>query len=136
MSKMVERVAEAQYNQRLIEIGKNLGRPVVGEAWGTLLDSQKEHERARELLAEAGFAETKGDQWVGVFAPAKTPEPIVTRLAQITSGALADNEFQGKLEAAGFEPRPGFGPNETATYIKEEIIRWTPILKQSGMKPE
>jgi tripartite-type tricarboxylate transporter receptor subunit TctC len=86
--------------------------------------------------AEAGYPDLIAQLFVGVFAPAKTPEPIVTRLAQITSGALADNEFQGKLEAAGFEPRPGFGPNETATYIQEEIIRWTPILKQSGMKPE
>jgi tripartite-type tricarboxylate transporter receptor subunit TctC len=86
--------------------------------------------------AEAGYPDLIAQLFVGVFAPAKTPEPIVTRLAQMTAGALADKEFQGKLEAAGFEPLPGFGPEKIATYIKEEIVRWTPILKESGMKPE
>ena len=86
--------------------------------------------------AEAGYPDLIAQLFVGVFAPAKTPEPIVTRLAQMTAGALADKKFQGKLEAAGFEPLPGFGPEKTATYIKEEIVRWTPILKESGMKPE
>jgi hypothetical protein len=39
------------------------------------------------------------------------------------------------MEVAGFEPLPGFGPQKTATYINEVIARWTPILKESGMKP-
>jgi tripartite-type tricarboxylate transporter receptor subunit TctC len=86
--------------------------------------------------AEAGYPDLIAQLFVGVFAPAKTPEPIVQRLAQLTSEALAATEFQDKLEAAGFEPLPGFGPDKTATYIRQEIVRWTPILKESGMKAE
>jgi len=85
--------------------------------------------------AEAGYPELIAQLFVGVFAPAKTPEAIVQRLAGLTSDALADKDFQDKMQTAGFEPLPGFGPDKTATYIKEEITRWTPILKESGMKP-
>jgi tripartite-type tricarboxylate transporter receptor subunit TctC len=86
--------------------------------------------------AEAGYPDLIAQLFVGVFAPAKTPRPIVDRLAQITNEALADTEFQDKLQAAGFEPLPGYGPEKTVAYINEEIVRWTPILKESGMKPE
>jgi tripartite-type tricarboxylate transporter receptor subunit TctC len=84
---------------------------------------------------EAGFPGLIAQLFVGVFAPAATPKPVIGSLAQVTSAALADHEFQNKLDAAGFEPLPGCGPEKSATYIEEEIARWSPILKASGMKP-
>jgi tripartite-type tricarboxylate transporter receptor subunit TctC len=85
--------------------------------------------------AEAGFPGLIAQLFVGVFAPAATPKPIIGRLAQVTGAALSDDGFASKLDAAGFEPLPGYGPEKTAAYINEEIARWTPILKASGMKP-
>lgn len=86
--------------------------------------------------AEAGYPDLIAQLFVGVFAPAATAKPIVQRLAEVTRDAIADREFQDNLEAAGFEPVLGFGPEKTATYLNAEIVRWTPILTASGMKPE
>lgn len=85
---------------------------------------------------EAGYPDLIAQLFVGLFAPANTTKSIVQRLAGVTRDAIADREFQNKLEAAGFEPVSGFGPEQTATYINEEVVRWTPILKASGMKPQ
>ena len=47
---------------------------------------------------------------------------------------MADKEFQGKLIAAGFEPVTDSGPEKTAKFVNEELVRWTPLLKASGIK--
>ena len=39
------------------------------------------------------------------------------------------------LRAAAFEPIADFGPERTAQYLHEELLRWTPILKASGLQP-
>lgn len=86
--------------------------------------------------AEGGYPDLIAQLFVGVFAPAGTPRPIIDRLATTSQAAIADQDFQKKLEAAGFQAIVGFGPERTAQYLNEELVRWTPILKASGLKPE
>ena len=71
---------------------------------------------------------------MGVFAPGGTPRPIIEQIAEATQHAMADKEFQGKLIAAGFEPVTDSGPEKTAKFVTEELVRWTPLLKASGIK--
>lgn len=85
--------------------------------------------------AEAGYPDLIAQLFVGLFAPAGTPKPIIDRLAAVTQRAVADKGFQGKLQDAGFESVIGFGPERTTKYLSEELARWTPILKESGLKP-
>ena len=47
---------------------------------------------------------------------------------------MADKEFQKRLILAGFEPVTDSGPEQTAQFIREELVRWTPLLKASGIK--
>lgn len=83
---------------------------------------------------ESGYPELIAQLFVGVFAPAETPKPIIDRLAAMTRDVVADKAFQSNLETAGFEPLPDFGPDRTAKYLSEELRRWTPVLSASGMK--
>ena len=71
---------------------------------------------------------------MGVFAPGATPRPIIDKLAAATREAAADKAFQQKLIAAGFEPVTESGPEQTAKFVQEELVRWTPLLKASGIK--
>ena len=84
---------------------------------------------------EAGYPDLIAQLFVGLFAPAGTPMPIIERLATVTQAAVADKEFQDKLQDAGFETVANFGPERTTKYLSEELVRWTPILKESGLKP-
>jgi tripartite-type tricarboxylate transporter receptor subunit TctC len=86
------------------------------------------------ISSEVGFPELITLQFMGVFAPGATPRPIIEKLAAATREATADKTFQQKLIAAGFEPVADSGPEQTAKFVQEELVRWTPLLKASGIK--
>ncbi len=71
---------------------------------------------------------------MGVFAPGGTPRSVIDQIAACRTAIMADKEVQGKLIKAGFEPVNGIGPEETAKFVQEELARWTPLLKASGIK--
>jgi len=83
---------------------------------------------------EAGYPDLIVEQFMGLFAPAGTPKPIIDQLAQSTKQVMANEEFQGKLIGQGFEPVMDSDPVKVAKYLKDELLRWTPVLKASGMK--
>jgi tripartite-type tricarboxylate transporter receptor subunit TctC len=85
--------------------------------------------------AEEGYPDLIAQLFLGLFAPAGTPKSIIDRLATITQSAVLDKTFQETLQNAGFESVINFGPDRTAKYLSEEVLRWTPILKESGLKP-
>jgi tripartite-type tricarboxylate transporter receptor subunit TctC len=85
--------------------------------------------------AESGYPDLIAQLFLGLFAPAATPPAIIAQLAAVTHDVMADREFQTKLVNSGFEPVLDSGPEKTAQYLKTEAVRWTPILKASGMKP-
>jgi tripartite-type tricarboxylate transporter receptor subunit TctC len=86
------------------------------------------------ISTDVGFPDLITLQFMGVFAPAGTPRPIIEQIAVATHQVMADKEFQKRLMLAGFEPVTDSGPEQTAAFIKEELARWTPLLKASGLK--
>jgi tripartite-type tricarboxylate transporter receptor subunit TctC len=86
------------------------------------------------ISAEVGFPDLITLQFMGVFAPGGTPRPIIDKIAAATRHAMADKDFQKKLVTAGFEPVIDSGPEESAKFIQEELLRWTPLLKASGLE--
>lgn len=70
--------------------------------------------------------------WVTVLAPAKTPEPIITKLAGVLNQTLADPAIIKRLQELGFEPTPGTSPVKLATFMRAELAKWAPIVKASG----
>ena len=85
---------------------------------------------------EQGFPGLVTQLFVGLFAPAGTPQPILDQIERATRGAMEDNDLQAKLTAAGFETVTDSSPAKAAQYLQAEITRWTPVLKASGMKAE
>jgi tripartite-type tricarboxylate transporter receptor subunit TctC len=86
------------------------------------------------ISTEVGFPELITQQFMGLFAPAGTPWPIIEQIGGLTRLIMDDREFQQKLILAGFEPVTGSGPREAAQYVHDELMRWTPVLKASGLK--
>ena len=83
--------------------------------------------------AEAGYPDFIAQLFMGLFTPARTPQPVVDRLATVTEQVMADKEFQAKLVAQAFEPVSGSNPDAARKYMAEEVARWTPVLKRAGM---
>jgi tripartite-type tricarboxylate transporter receptor subunit TctC len=87
-------------------------------------------------MAEAGVtgAEFSGG-WFGLFAPAGTPAPIVTKLAAEMKAALSDATVKQRLAALGLRPI-GNGPEEFRRYVASEIRNYAEIVKLTGIQGE
>ena len=74
--------------------------------------------------------------WNGIFGPAGLPRPIVERLNNELQVVLADKEVQDKLAQIGFEVWPTKTPDEFAKYVSDQLVNWTTLIRQAGIKPE
>jgi tripartite-type tricarboxylate transporter receptor subunit TctC len=86
------------------------------------------------ISTDVGFPDLITLMFMGVFAPTGTPRPIIEQIAAASRQVMADKEFQKRLISAGFEPVTDSGPAQTAKFVGEELVRWTPLLKASGLK--
>lgn len=73
--------------------------------------------------------------WNGVFAPARMPAPIVDRLNRELSKIAASKEAAPKFEALGFEAF-GQSPQQFASFVNSELVKWTRLVKDAGIQPE
>ena len=85
---------------------------------------------------EAGLPGMIAGNLNGLFAPAGVAEPIIERLANATRQIMANTDVQRILVASGFEPITDSGPEATRLFITEELARWTPLVKATGLKME
>jgi tripartite-type tricarboxylate transporter receptor subunit TctC len=82
---------------------------------------------------ESGLPGMVVQSFAGLFAPAGTPKAIIEKIAQATRTAVAEPDFQRMLMASGFEPYLGSTPEKTTQFVRDEIARWTPIIKSIGL---
>jgi tripartite-type tricarboxylate transporter receptor subunit TctC len=84
-------------------------------------------------LDEQGIRDVYADNWYALFAPAKTPAPVIAKLNSAVTAALKDPEIGRKLLAAGAVPAPT-SPEEMGEILKSELARWGKIIKDRGIK--
>jgi len=70
--------------------------------------------------------------WYGVVGPAGIPKPIVILLNQEIVKVAKSNEFKQRIAAEGAEP-VGSTPEECAETIKNELEKWTKLVKDTGL---
>jgi tripartite-type tricarboxylate transporter receptor subunit TctC len=73
--------------------------------------------------------------WYGVLAPAATPAAAITRLNAEMHKALTSPELKERLVAGGIEPLLST-PQEFASFIQAETVRYAKVIKSAGIKAE
>lgn len=73
--------------------------------------------------------------WQGVVAPAKTPKPIIDRLHAEIVKALNTPDLHGRLIAEGSEIG-GIAPEAFRRHIRDEIAKWTKVVKDANIPVE
>jgi tripartite-type tricarboxylate transporter receptor subunit TctC len=85
-------------------------------------------------IAEAGLPGYAALFWFGVVAPAGTPAAIVDRLSAEIGAILNDPVFKGVFAAQGVDPVSST-PEQFSRLIREDLPKWTGIMKQAGIEP-
>jgi tripartite-type tricarboxylate transporter receptor subunit TctC len=86
-------------------------------------------------LREAGIAGVEADAWVGLIAPAGTPQSVLSRIHANVIAVLTEPQVVEKFKPQFMAPI-GNTPDEFRAVLKEEHDRWAPIIAASGIKAE
>lgn len=86
-------------------------------------------------IAESGYPEFDASGWFAVFAPAKTPRPIVSKLADDFRTVLKLADVQQGLAAQG-AVAVGSSPEELGAWLRAEVERWRQVLVAANIKPD
>jgi tripartite-type tricarboxylate transporter receptor subunit TctC len=86
-------------------------------------------------LAEAGIPGYEATIWLGVMAPAGTPQAIVDRLNTEIGKILARPDIAAAWRAQGANPMI-MKPDAFGGYMQSEIERWAKVIKANGIKSD
>lgn len=86
-------------------------------------------------VAEAGVPGYEISTWYGVWAPARTPAPIVSALQRAVAAAVATPEAKARLEALGAEPVAD-SPEDFAAFTRAEYERWGRLVRDAKIEAQ
>ena len=78
-------------------------------------------------LAEQGIPNMSVSQWYALFAPAKTPQPIIELLNKNMNSILITASVQKKFEDQGSEVETST-PGELKAFVQSEVVRWKKLI--------
>lgn len=85
-------------------------------------------------VAESGWPGFESTAWFALVGPAHLPQPIVERWHKEIATLLALPEIKQGLLERGIDVFPGT-PAELASYLRDEIAKWAPVVKAAGLQP-
>ena len=85
-------------------------------------------------MAEAGVKGYQHASWVGLLAPAKTPQAIID-LLHVESVKILDRDDVKKLFLRSGMETEGNTPKEFAATVREEVDKWKKLVKIAGITP-
>lgn len=85
---------------------------------------------------EQGIKVDTGDAWTGMWAPARTPKPVLERVQNALKYALNLPEVRDTMVNKA-TLNPDFRPaGEMDTILRKELAYWGPVIKATGFTPE
>lgn len=86
-------------------------------------------------VAEAGLPGYFWESWGGMFAPARTPRPIIDKLNRTVLTVLTMPDVQNRYGALGVDAAP-MAPAEFDRFVGAELTRIGEIARKAGIKPQ
>ena len=86
-------------------------------------------------ISEAGVKDYEATIWLGIMAPAGTPQPIVDRLNAEIGKIVARPDVKKAWNEQGAEPM-AMTPAEFEKYLNADIAKWAHVVKVAGVKPD
>ena len=83
-------------------------------------------------MMETGIRDFETSAWQGFFAPARTPAAVVRTLNREAVKAMLSPELKDRLSPEGAEA-VGNSPEEFRAWLKQEITKWTAVIKAANV---
>lgn len=82
-------------------------------------------------IAEAGVKGYEAGVWFGLAAPAGTPPEVIAKISTEAIKGTRSPEFVKRMTELGYVVM-GYGPDRMTAMLRDELARWTPVIKASG----
>jgi tripartite-type tricarboxylate transporter receptor subunit TctC len=86
-------------------------------------------------LQEQGVPNVDVSQWYAIFAPAKTPKPVVDQLNKALNAVLSDPAVVKKLEDHGADVETST-PEQLRTFVQQEQVKWKKVVELGKLKAD
>lgn len=83
-------------------------------------------------LEEAGIKGVEVTQWYAMFAPGKTPRPVVDQLNKALNTALADKDVARRIEEQGAVVDTST-PEQLGLTVRQEIAKWKGVVQKAQL---
>jgi tripartite-type tricarboxylate transporter receptor subunit TctC len=90
---------------------------------------------ALPTVAESGYPGFEVTSWYAIFGPAGMPEAVTAKLSADIAKAITSPDLSERLKGLGTTP-VGSTPAELAAHVRNEVARWTQVVKTAGIKAD
>ncbi|MFN7086433.1 MAG: Bug family tripartite tricarboxylate transporter substrate binding protein [Burkholderiales bacterium] len=117
-------------------VASNIGAVRAGQIKAYAVTSNKRLADLADIptMAEAGFPGIGSLNWNGIFAPARTPAPILAKLHAAIVAAMNELEAEGVLAKRQTPLSLSASPAEFDAYVVSEMKRWEKIIKDNNVQ--
>ena len=84
-------------------------------------------------VAETGLPGYEVNSWYGVFAPPALPKEIIAKINADIVAVLGLADVKERLAGLGAEPQP-MTPDDFGKFVRDDIAKWSRVVKESGAK--
>ena len=114
-----------------------IGHVRSGRLRALAVTSEKRFSLVPELpaIAELGLPGFETSAWQGLLAPANTPRAIINKINADSAAAVASSAMRTLLAANGAEGVAN-SPAAFATFVQNQIIKWTKVVQAAGIQAE
>lgn len=86
-------------------------------------------------INESGVVQFEMETWFGLFAPSRTPAPIVNRLRTEIAAIMKLPETRTTFERSGGRLL-SMSTEETDAFVRAEVAKWTALIRQAGISAD
>jgi tripartite-type tricarboxylate transporter receptor subunit TctC len=117
-------------------VASNIGAVKAGRVKAYAVTSEKRLSDMPDVptMAEAGFPGIGSLNWNGLFAPARTPRPIVAKLHATAVASMKELDADGSLAKRQLPISLSASPEEIAAFVHSEAKRWEKIIRDNNVK--
>ncbi|HYP71277.1 MAG TPA: tripartite tricarboxylate transporter substrate binding protein [Variovorax sp.] len=130
-------VVGGQVNVMIDALGSSGPFIKSGKLRALAVTTAKRSESVPELptVAESGLPGYEAMPWLGLVAPAGTPQPVVDRLHREVTAILKEPELRERFKGWGLDII-GNTPAEFSAFLRRDIDQWSRVITSANIKGE